>query len=86
MAVEEIAQLRVDGDLTDTEGGREVVGLDLLLEAALELQQGRVLDEKQSEGTEVTIAQGVADLAELACVDDTGHVVGYGVDEGAETK
>ena len=61
MAVEQIAQLRVDGDLTDTEGGREVVGLDLLLEAALELQQGRVLDEKQSEGTEVTIAQGVAD-------------------------
>ena len=36
--------------------------------------------------TEVTIAQGVADFAELAGVDDPGHVVGYGVDEGAETK
>ena len=86
MAVEEVAELRVDGDLADTEGGGEVVGLELLLEAALELQQGGVLDEEQSEGTEVTIAQGVANFAELAGVADAGHMVGHGVDEGAETK
>ena len=46
------------------------------LKATLELEQRRVLDEKQSDGTEVTIAQGVADFAELAGVDDAGHVVG----------
>ena len=39
-----------------------------------------------SEGTEVKISQGIADYAELAGVDDAGHEVGYGVDEGAETK
>ena len=43
-------------------------------------------DEKQSSGTQITIAQGVADFAQLAGVDDAGHVVGDGVDEGAETK
>ena len=59
---------------------------NLALEATLELEQRGVLDEKQGEGTEVTIAQGVADFAELAGVDDAGHIVGNGVDEGAETK
>ena len=59
---------------------------NLRWKATLELQQRRVLDEKQSDGTEVTIAQGVADFAQLAGVDDAGHVVGHGVDEGAETK
>ena len=43
-------------------------------------------DEKQSEATEVTVAQGVADFAELASVDDTGYAVGDGGDEGMETK
>ena len=86
MAVDEIAQLGVARDLRDAEGGGQVVGLDLLLEAALELQQRTVLNEKQSSGTQITIAQGVADFAQLAGVDDAGHVVGDGVDEGAETK
>ena len=86
MAVEEIAELGVDRDLMDAKGGGQVVGLESALKATLELEQRRVFDEKQSEGTEVTIAQGVADFAELAGVDDPGHVVGYGVDEGAETK
>ena len=39
MAVEQIAELGVGGDLTDAEGGGEVVGLQLVLEAALELEQ-----------------------------------------------
>ena len=56
------------------------------LEAALELEQGTILDEKESEATEVTIAQGVADFIELASVDDTGYAVGDGGDEGRETK
>ena len=43
-------------------------------------------DEKESECAEVTVAQGVAEFAELAGVGDTGYVVGYGVDEGAKTK
>ena len=38
MAVDESAQLGVAGDLTDAEGGGQVVGLELALEAALELQ------------------------------------------------
>ena len=86
MAVDEIAQLGVARDARDAEGGGEVVGLESALEATLELEQRGVLDEKQGEGTEVTIAQGVADFAELAGVDDAGHIVGNGVDEGAETK
>ena len=44
MAVDEIAELGVARDPRDAEGGGQVVGLDLLLEAALELQQRRVLD------------------------------------------
>jgi hypothetical protein len=86
MAVDQIAQLGVDGDLVDAEGRGQVVGLKFALEAALELEQGTVLDEKQSEATEVTVAQGVADFAELASVDDTGYAVGDGGDEGRETK
>ena len=86
MAVEQIAELRVGGQFTDAEGGREVVGLQLALEAALELQQRGVLDVEQSQSAQVAVAQGVADFAWLACVDDTGYVVGDRVDEGAETK
>ena len=86
MAVEQIAELRVGGQLIDAEGDREIVGLHLLLEAALELQQGGVLDEEHRQSAEVTVAQGVADLAWLACVEDTGYVLGDRVDEGAETK
>ena len=37
MTVDEIAQLGVARDPRDAEGGGEVVGLELLLEAALEL-------------------------------------------------
>ena len=50
MAVDEIAQLGVARDSRDAEGGGQVVGLDLLLEAALELQQRTVLDEKVQHG------------------------------------
>ena len=39
MAVEQITELGVAGDLLDTEGGRQVVGLELALEATLELKQ-----------------------------------------------
>ena len=46
MAVDEMAQLGVDGDLSDAEGGGEVVGLELALKATLELEQRGVLDEK----------------------------------------
>ena len=74
MAVEEIAELGVD--LADAEGGGEVVGLQLVLEAALELEQGGILDVEQSESAEVAVAQGVADFARLACVEDTGYAVG----------
>ena len=56
------------------------------LEAALELEQGTILDEEQCEATEVTIAQGVADFVELTSVDDTGYAVGDGGDQGRETK
>ena len=66
MAVEEIAELGVGGNPRDAEGRGEVVGLPLALEAALELEQGGVLDEKQCEATEVTIAQAVAYFAQLA--------------------
>ncbi|MDE0191613.1 MAG: hypothetical protein OXQ90_09675 [Gammaproteobacteria bacterium] len=44
------------------------------------------MDEEQCGGCEITIAQGVADLVELAGVDDTSNVVGDGGDEGLETK
>ena len=60
--------------------------MELALEATLELQEGAVLDEEQCDRTEETIAQGVADFAELAGVDDTGHMVGDGGDEGLKTK
>ena len=86
MAVEQIAQLGVAGDLLDAEGGGEVVGLELALKATLELKERGVLDEKQSGDTEIAIAQGVADLVEMAGVDNTGYVVGDGGDEGLETK
>ena len=84
MAVDEIAQLGVARDPRDAEGRGQVVGLEFALKATLELQQRRVLDEKQSEATEVTIAQGVADFAQG--VDDAGHVARDRVDEGAKTK
>ena len=86
MAVEQIAELRVARDLLDAEGGRQVVGLELALEATLELKERAILDEEQCGGTEITIAQGEADFVELAGVDDTGYVVGDGGDEGLETK
>ena len=86
MAVDEIAQLRVARDPRDAEGGGQVVGLEFALEATLELQQRTVLDEKQCEATQITIAQGVADFAQLAGVDDAGHVASDRVDEGAKTK
>ena len=86
MAVDEIAQLGVARDARDAEGGGQVVGLVFALEATLELEQGSVLDEKESEAGEITIAQGVADFAELAGVGDGGHEVSDGVDEGVETK
>ena len=86
MAVEEIAELGITGDPRDAEGGVEVVGLLFALKAALELKQRLILNVKQCEGTEVTVAQRVANFAELACVDNPGHGVGDGVDEGAETK
>ena len=38
MAVEQVAELGVAGDVPDTEGGGEVVGLELVLEATLELE------------------------------------------------
>ena len=60
MAVEEHAELRVGGDPSDAEGSAEVVGLQLPLEAALELEQGRVLKKAQGEGAEVAVAQGIA--------------------------
>ena len=63
MAVDEIAELRVARDPRDAESGGQVVGLEFALKATLELQQRTVLDEKQSESTEVAIAQGVADFA-----------------------
>ena len=44
MAVEEIAELGVGGNPRDAKGGGEVVGLPLALEAALELEQGGVLE------------------------------------------
>ena len=82
MAIEDRAELRVDRDLADAEVGRQVVGL----ESALELKERGVLDENKSEARELTIAQGVADFAELAGVGDAGDEVGDGVDEGAKTK
>ena len=45
MAVEQIAQLGVAGDLLDAEGGGKVVGLELALKATLELKERGVLDE-----------------------------------------
>ena len=45
MAVEQIAQLGVAGDLLDAEGGVEVVGSELALKATLELKERGVLDE-----------------------------------------
>ncbi|MCY3641247.1 MAG: hypothetical protein OXH37_09565 [Gammaproteobacteria bacterium] len=86
MAVEQIAELGVAGDLLDAEGGRQVVGLELALEATLELKERAVLDEEHCGGTEKTIAQGVADLVELTGVDDPRYVVGDGGDEGLKTK
>ena len=46
MAVEEIAELRVGGNAREAKGRGEVVGLQLALEAALELKQGTILNEK----------------------------------------
>ena len=86
MAVDEIAELGVARDPRDAEGGGQVVGLEFALKATLELQQRTVLDEKQCEATQITIAQGVADFAQLAGVDDAGHVARDRVDEGAKTK
>ena len=57
MAVDEIAELGVARDLG------QVVGLEFALKATLELQQRTVLDVKQSNGTQIAIAQGVADFA-----------------------
>jgi hypothetical protein len=86
MPIEDRAELRVDRDLADAEGGGEVVGLVSTLEAALELKKRGVLDEKESEARKKTIAQRVADFAELAGVGDAGDEVSDGVDEGAKTK
>ena len=86
MAVDEIAQLGVARDPRDAEGRGQVVGLEFALKATLELQQRTVLDVKQSDSAQVTIAQGVADFAQLAGVDDAGHVARDRVDEGAKTK
>ena len=74
MAVDEIAQLGVARDPRDAEGGGQVVGLEFALKATLELQQRTVLDVKRSDSAQVTIAQGVANFAQLAGVDDAGHV------------
>ena len=86
MAVEQITELGVARDVLDTEGGGQVVGLELALEATLELQERAVLDEEHCGGAEKTIAQGEADLVELAGVGDTCYVVGDGGDEGLKTK
>ena len=86
MAVDEIAELGVTRIRETPKVESEVVGLELALKATLELEQRRVLNVEQCEGTEVTIAQGVTDFAELACVDNPVHVASYGVDEGAKTK
>ena len=48
MAVEQIAELGVAGDVLDAEGGREVVGLEFALEATLELKERPVLVENKT--------------------------------------
>ena len=63
-----------------------MLALEFALKATLELQQRTVLDVKQSDSAQVTIAQGVANFAQLAGVDDAGHVARDRVDEGAKTK
>ena len=45
MAVDDVAELGIGGNARDAEGGGEVVGLQTALEAALELEEGAVLDE-----------------------------------------
>ena len=67
-------------------GGGEVVGAELVLEAALELQHGRVLEVEQGESTHVAILQGVPDLAGLARIDDLGGVQVQGDQERTKTK
>ena len=84
MAVEEIAELGVGGDLADAEGGGEVVGLQLVLEAALELEQGGILDVEQSESR--SSRAGRSGLCPVGVRRGYRLRSGNGVDEGAETK
>ena len=86
MAVEQIAELGVGRDLSDPKRSVEVVGAELVLEAALELQHGRVLKVEQGETTHVAILQGVPDLAGLARIDDLGGVQVQGDQERTKTK
>ena len=58
MAVEESAELGVDGDIADAEGGGQVVGLEFALEATLELEQRRVLNVTRSGTASVKACSG----------------------------
>ena len=50
IAIEDTAQLGVDRDLPDAEGGGQVVGLESVLKAVLEFEQRGVLNEKPKRG------------------------------------
>ena len=78
--VEQIAELRVGS--SPTQVAERLLVCNWRWKRVVELQQRGV----QSQSAQVAVAQGVADFAWLACVDDTGYVVGDRVDEGAETK
>jgi hypothetical protein len=76
MAVDQIAQLTVHGDVVNTEDGAQVIALNLILKAALELQQRGVLEEEHSEAAQIAVAQKEPDLRLLAGVFDEIDMIG----------
>ena len=56
MAIDEIAQLAVHGDVVNTEDATQVIALKFIFKAALELQQRGVLEIEHGKAAEIAIA------------------------------
>ena len=75
MAVDQITQLAVAGNLAQPKYGREVVRLHRLLKASLELQQRGILEVEHGEDPQITVAKRVTHLRLLSGIGDAIDVL-----------
>jgi hypothetical protein len=86
MAVDDISQLSVRGNLTNGEDSAQVVALHLILKTPLKLKQGRILEIEHRVGAEVAVSQRVAHTVLSPPVIDRIDSFSQAIQQCAKTK